>query len=419
MAIGTYSTERRPSVVSFAFGRVWYGGIAEPKWSDTVLFSQVITDTKLFGNCYQEADPTSEEINSLVASDGGTIVIPGLGRVLRMVPLNTALVILATNGIWAVLPGQDGFSPSSYSVQKISEVGVASAKGVAKVEDSVIFVAHAGIYRCFFSREAGGLTIQNISQEKIDTRYRYITKTYKNNSAAVYDEATKRIHFFFGPASNDYRLALSYIPRINAWYEFNYPDTEKRFRLLTPFAQRANSTGPDLRFICSEENLKVTAVYKYTIFFGSHNDANFKDWFGIFNYSSFLETPPITLDNPQFKKQAMYLTSYFYKTESGFEQVGDDLIASTPSGCNLTTKWSWHGTPSGNKWSDPQQIYRMRRGYVPEDENDDYDDGVKVITTKTKIRGRGHSLSMRFEAEDSKDMRLIGYTLSMQMEGSY
>src|SRR5690606_21646018 len=55
----------RPPTVSFFSGRVWYA------CDSTVYFSQVLDDKAKAGFCYQEADPTSEDISDLIASDGG------------------------------------------------------------------------------------------------------------------------------------------------------------------------------------------------------------------------------------------------------------------------------------------------------------------------------------------------------------
>jgi len=67
-------------------GRVFYAGInstvvgpdvKSPDYTGWIFFSRTVTEPAHLGQCYQEADPTAEEISDLVDSDGGTIPITG------------------------------------------------------------------------------------------------------------------------------------------------------------------------------------------------------------------------------------------------------------------------------------------------------------------------------------------------------
>src|SRR5690242_15122666 len=87
------AVRERPNTIAFFAGRVWYG------CNSTIYFSQVLTDRYRAGNCYQEADPTSENISDLIATDGGVIPIPEISKVTRLVPHGGGLLVLATNGV--------------------------------------------------------------------------------------------------------------------------------------------------------------------------------------------------------------------------------------------------------------------------------------------------------------------------------
>lgn len=87
-----------------------------------------------------------------------------------------------------------------------------------------------------------------------------------------------------------------------------------------------------------------------------------------------------------------------------------------PSSCFLTSKWDWTGTGSANRWSEPQQVYRLRQPFFPEDENTPFDYDYTVVETKNKIRGKGKSLSLRFESEPGKDFQLLGWSIRYTAE---
>src|SRR6056297_3235158 len=61
----------RFSCVAVYAGRVWYSGSDNKSMSDKIYFSRTVRNFKDFGQLYQEADPTSEEISDLVDTDGG------------------------------------------------------------------------------------------------------------------------------------------------------------------------------------------------------------------------------------------------------------------------------------------------------------------------------------------------------------
>jgi hypothetical protein len=48
---------------------------------------------------------------------------------------------------------------------------------------------------------------------------------------------------------------------------------------------------------------------------------------------------------------------------------------------------------------------------MPEDVSDDYDTGEEVITTKTKVRGNGKTISLLFKTEPEKDCKILGWSM--------
>ena len=66
MPLNVESYDNRPEAVAFAFGRVWYAGTETTRWGTTLFYSQVLLDVNRAGKCYQDADPTAEQTNSLM-----------------------------------------------------------------------------------------------------------------------------------------------------------------------------------------------------------------------------------------------------------------------------------------------------------------------------------------------------------------
>lgn len=91
------------------------------------------------------------------------------------------------------------------------------------------------------------------------------------------------------------------------------------------------------------------------------------------------------------------------------------LTAKHPSGCLMTAKFAWHITAVSGKWAGPYQVYKFNRPYIPVDANDLYDTGESVVITKTKVRGKGEALMLRFESEPDKDFQLLGYSIPYEV----
>jgi hypothetical protein len=76
----------------------------------------------------------------------------------------------------------------------------------------------------------------------------------------------------------------------------------------------------------------------------------------------------------------------------------------------MQAQWDWANSSSSNLYGAEQQIYRYNRVYVPLDSDDTFDYGQVILTTKTKIRGSGRALALKFSSEEGKDFQLLGWT---------
>ena len=112
----------------------------------------------------------------------------------------------------------------------------------------------------------------------------------------------------------------------------------------------------------------------------------------------------------QLDKQVAYLTTHFIRTEDGFDV---SYNPQNESSCLVQFQWEWANSVASNKWSNALQAYRYKQVYMPEDTDDDYDTGYKLITTRNMIRGSGRVFSILFSSEAGKDMRLVGWGLNI------
>ena len=135
-------------------------------------------------------------------------------------------------------------------------------------------------------------------------------------------------------------------------------------------------------------------------------DRSFLDW-GSADYSSYAETAYDFSGSAIFKKNVPYIVSYMRRTEENFISSGGGYISDFPSGCILTVKWDL--SIDSSRWSTPSQLYRMVNYPTVNIDNLTFSYPYDTIVARTKIRGKGRVLRMRFESEAGKDLNLIGW----------
>ena len=126
---------------------------------------------------------------------------------------------------------------------------------------------------------------------------------------------------------------------------------------------------------------------------------------------AFLLTGYITGGDSSLDKWMPYVTTRLKRTESGFSI--DDLGVLTMDGessCVLQAQWEWTNSADSNRWSRPQQTYKLPRlVYYDIDSLFNFD----VINTRSKIRGKGKSISLKYSSEPGKDMFIYGWGMDV------
>lgn len=405
-------TFERPRTVGFFSGRVWYAT------NSTVYFSQILDDKRRAGFCYQEADPTAEDISDIVATDGGAIPIPEMSKALRLVPAGNGILVFSTNGIWMVSGTSSGFSATDISVSKVSQIGTDSPLSIVEAGGQFYWWSKVGIMGMsqkvgVFGPIEGSFDRTNISEQTIQTFFNDIPADNKRYVKSTFDAATNTVQWLFGTDTTGYSYdsILNLDLGLQAFYPWKISTDEESPVLiglvLTP---SINDIGIDI----ARRNTKTFVKYLSSnpgsgserfLCFNSFRDTSFQDW-GTLPYTSFIETGFEILDDAMRDKQITYLITYLQRTE---EEVASDGTPTHQSSCKLTTKFDWADDPVSGKWANSVEIYRLPLGLLGS-VGDPITTGYPIVTTKHKVRGSGKAIQFRFGSEEvDKDFDIIGW----------
>lgn len=451
---------RVQTAASFA-GRIFYSGInssilegdnKSPSYSGTILFTQVITNALDFRRCYQQNDPTAEDFFDLLDTDGGTIKIPEANAILKLQVLGNSLLVIADNGVWSITGPDNVFKATEYSVNKVTNVGCISKGSVVEAEGSVLYWANGGIYG-ISSTELGVASATNITETTIQTVYNNINTVAKANSVGNFDPVTRKVSWLYNDSDDydgvnlrkKYNKELILDTVLTAFYinEFGEAPTDSPFIAgymptedfsLTTVQQNVVVDGEQVQVngedvvVTSELRGRGVSVTKYLtatpnvsgsnygISFAEYNNTDFEDW-GEVDAPAYLITGYELFADTQRKKQATYLTTHFNRTETGFTlNESGDLEALGASSCKIQAQWDFANSANSGKWGSQFEAYRLRRLYTPTSINDPFDYGWEVISSKSKLRGSGRALSLRFDSSPGKDLYLLGW--GMDIEGN-
>jgi len=452
----------RPSTGCLFAGRAWYSGIQSSTIASWVLFSRVADTDIKYEQCYQEGDPTAEFTNDLVASDGGVIPIVGAGGILLLKPLDDGILVFAKNGIWQIVGDTAGFKADSYQVKQVASFGINSAQSVVDVESSVVFWGTSGIYTLVKDQATGGYSPKSISLGKVQTLYQEIQQTtYSQYVRGFYDSVEKIVYWIYHGPNHDHEhlyldrfecysiLALNV--SLEAFYTMSIATIEDSSPVivggflspnsgnsLSDFAVVAGGvlvlaggvqviTGISVHSHSPRIPKFLTIVPSGSEFAISFSDflsvadtpEKFMDWYSFDDVGVETTTLPYVLtgydlvDDGVRDHQAPYIYTYLRRTETGFDE---DLNPLNPSSCTLQGRWGWTDATISGRWTSGEEVYRHRTLYIPVDTDDTYADGFPLIVAKSKMRGHGKSLQLKFGSASGKEMQLSGWAIQYTIE---
>lgn len=357
--IGVGGTLARPKAVAFYAGRAWYASV-----NGEIYFSQIITSEKFSGRCYQEQDPTAEDFNELIDTDGGVIQLAESGDIVKLIPGNGGLIVLATNGIWKISGGESGFTANNTFVNKVSSIKVNNGRSVVEADGVIFFWSDEGIFALTSDQISGKPTATSLSAGRIERDYNLIPVSAKGTAQGSYDRVQKKIYWSYNDGLSDisqskvkYNFILIYDLVLNAFYDYRISDSGNSF--YQPFfagtikrsavnevevegnvaadsedvlagsdqvvstSTAVTSTDHPMILACFYPTSTSSTSFRMT--FGEFCSRSFHDWESSVdyevNYDSILETNPETLNEGMLDKQATWLYSYYDFQRDGFGQL--------------------------------------------------------------------------------------------------
>lgn len=398
-----------PTVVASYAGRAWYAGFSglisdgdsrSPHMDSYVLFSRQVQAVSDLPLCYQEGDPTSEIDPDVVDTDGGSVKLENVRKIVAMVALDSSLFVLAENGVWRISGSDnDSFSATSYSVSKISTNGCVSAQSVVSVPNGIFYWGDDGIYLVGMD-EAGSWTTQNISRETVQTYYETINAEEKRGTTGYYDADAPAVRWVFGHGLT----ALSATSELI--FDLKYKAFTKNKILSVPdiFGPLSATGGlnrikSDFTELKPKEKFFVVLVSvdpTLTYTFGGYTPGDIKDWTssstGGIDSEACIIAGSQNKGSARLRKDVPYLTTFFER--------GDETINS----CMVSAQWDWTSSDLSNRWTEPREAYRLLRS----------DTGRTMVVTRNKIRGGGKAVAFKFASEPDKTFRLYGWEFNLE-----
>jgi len=430
-------TTRFSTVASFS-GRVFYAGLTSQKNSGRIYYTRLLEDVSELGECYQQNDPTSEEISDLLDTDGGVIRIPDAVAIRKLYAFKSSLFVFADNGVWQVTGIDNFFTPTAYSVSLVSDIGILSAGSFVGAEGTPFWWSRYGIHTLSFN-EFGNASEENLSIATIQTFWNNIDGNAKDNVQAAYDPINKKIYWLYPNNSetvaNKYNNVLILDITLQAFYPWTFQDNGVNtdyiigFNFFKGFGEDALElevvsegvpviSNADDDTVVSTQTVPLSTSSASVTFLvkdgstekmtmGFVNSETFLDW-GLENYVSYAETGYDFVGDLELRKNAPYVTVYCRETETGWEATGTGYSPIRDSSLLTSAFWDFKRASS----SDAQQAYRRKLNPFPDpDDLSTYSSPASVLMTRLRMRGRGRSMRLRFESEQGKDFTLLGYTV--------
>lgn len=435
------------SVIEHFAGRFWYAGFPteiiggdskSPRMSSYVLFSKLVKDKTDITQCYQQADPTSNEDSALVDTDGGFIKLEDAYGISKLINLAGSLFVFATNGVWSI-SGDEGssFTATTFQANKLSSEGSVSPNAVVVVGDEIFFWSEKGIFNVA-RNQFGFWEFKDITKSKIEKFYLDIPEKDKQVSNASYDIYTKKIRWVYaapsdqatesnelildldfgafthnkiGVVSSGAPLVVNLTPRQSTKVDATLSDVTVNGINVTVNGVNLTVDSSAISDALRQSIYLIITGYSPTITYslGYYRDEGFYDWTNM-NYSAYLISGGLTGGEARFRKQTPYLNIFFKRTETGFDANFDPL---TPSSCMVSAQWDWTSSDNSYRWSTPRETYRYPNLYFPANTSDTFDTGDTVVTTRNKIRGSGHSVSFKFDSVEGKNMYIHGWSFDL------
>ncbi len=426
-------TGRFRTVAAYA-GRVFYSGIDSAENGGKVYFSRLTERLVDVGNCYQVYDPTSEIISDLLDTDGGVVNIPDAHNIRKLHVIGASLLVFAENGVWAVAGVDNVFRATEYAITRISDVGLSNENTFTVADGLPVWWSKTGIHAIQQSESLNVPRAQNLSLSTIQTFWDSIANEKKAQIHVEFDRINQRV-FWFYPDNDEiidykYNNILIMDLSLQAFYPWRVEDqdSDTSYIIGTSYYAGLGSTFTETQVVNGSDTIVngsddvVATLYRDYLqgdseikvlvrdgvtgkmTFATFRGDSYLDW-GEADYKSYAEAGYDFMGDMTTFKTAPYITTYMRVTEDGYTASGAGYEFINPSSCLMSVSWNLNKTNST-----PREIYKLKD--VPIVDPDDLGSinyPSDTVVTKSKVRGRGRSMKLRFESATGKDFHLVGY----------
>lgn len=388
------TTTARPARVAFFAGRAFYSGPREDGYYNKIYFSQIVQSPLDFGKCYQLSDPTGEDVNELLESDGGVLVIPEAGEILELLSVGPSLMVFCRNGVWAI-SGRDGatFKANDYGITRLGSTGANAPNNIVLAEGLPFWWNASGIFTIKDNQ------IVSVTDDSIRSHIQEITDENKLNIKGIYNHLHKTIVWLYkvGTPSSvqskyEYTNLLIFNLLSNSFSIFSLAEAGGPHLVGGIFTSKSgedtllqDERASPIQFLVAGD---IGTAGAKALTFAQFKNEDYLDWYtynGGTSFDSYFISGHKVRGNMLTKFQSNYMVII---------AEGDEN-----SGALVQGVWDWSDGPSSGRYTTSQQIYN----YYP---------GRNYYRRKIKIRGNGYSLQLKFRSQTGKDFTIVGWATS-------
>lgn len=388
-SLETVTTNERPQAVAFYYSRAIWSGVETSGFNGRIYFSQIVEDDLTYGKCYQVNDPASEFYFDLLPSDGGVIIVPEMGTVQKIFPMQNAFLVFANNGIWAISGSQgQPFTASDYVVRRLSEIGMTSKLSFVEANGVPIWWAEDGISTINYDSRYDSYDVVSLTDDTIKSFILSIPSENRKYVKGTHSPEDNEITWIYNSDEEFnrccYNSMLVYNTLTKAFSPWSVDDTVVKIRGIFNLFDSQKVDRPVVKYVVTTENSSVQDA----LGFAEEKSTGYVDWDTSgtsYNFVSSFVTAHMNPTNVLTKFHPTYLFTFF------------DLMSD--SSCFVQAQFDF--TTSGNegKWSTKQQALNTTLT------------NRTVNFRKLKIRGNGRSMKFKFTSEIGKPFSLIGWSL--------